>query len=79
MILFIILFTIIFIAFIECYFGNILFRRNSLNKLTMNIPSLLHFMVHPLHNKFLWNPEVILGNYPFMLFTGILMYQVIKI
>ena len=72
--LFIVIFTIVFIIFIECYFGNILFRRNSFNEVTMNLPSLLHFMAHPFHNKFLWNPDVIIGNYPFMLFLGVLLY-----
>ena len=74
MILFILIFTLVFIVFIECYFGSILFRRNSLNELTMNLPSLLNFLVHPIHNKFMWYPETLCGNYPFMLFLGILLY-----
>jgi len=79
MLLFILIFTLCFIIFIECYFGSILFRPDSFNKINMNIPSLVNFLLHPFHNSFLWNIEVIIGNYPFMLFTGILMYQVIKI
>jgi len=79
MFLFILIFTICFIIFIEYYFGSILFRPDSLNIISMNIPSLVNFLIHPFHNTFLWNREVIIGNYPFMLGLGILMYQVIKI
>ena len=74
MFLFILLFTICFIIFIELYFGSILFRPNETNKIVMNIPSLLNFLVHPLHNSFLWNTQVIGGNYPFMLSLALLLY-----
>ena len=79
MLLFILLFTLCFIIFIECYFGSILFRRDSVNKLSMNIPSLLYFLVHPLHNSFMWNKEIVIGNYPFMLSLAISIYLLLKI
>ena len=78
MLLFILIFTICFIIFIECYFGSILFRRDSVNKLRMNIPSLLYFLVHPLHNSFMWNKELVIGNYPFMLSLAISIYLLLK-
>lgn len=77
MLLFILIFTICFIIFIECYFGSILFRRDSVNKLRMNIPSLLHFLVHPLHNSFMWNKELVIGNYPFMMGLAIILYYIL--
>ena len=77
MILFIIFFTLGFIIFIEYYFGSILFRRNSMNQLSLNIPSLLNFLFHPLHNSFLWNIEIIIGNYPFMLSIALIIYYII--
>mgnify|MGYP001166433480 CR=1 FL=1 len=77
MLLFILLFTLCFIIFIECYFGSILFRRDSVNKLSMNIPSLLYFLIHPLHNSFMWNKELVIGNYPFMMGLGIFIYYII--
>ena len=79
MLLFILIFTIFFIIFIEWYFGSIVFRPNSTNKMNINILSLVNFLIHPFHNSFLWNREVIIGNYPFMLGIGILIYQVVKI
>ena len=78
MLLFILIFTICFIIFIECYFGSILFRRDSVNKLRMNIPSLLHFLVHPLHNSFMWNKELVIGNYPFMIGLASSIYLLLK-
>ena len=79
MLLFILLFTLGFVIFSECYFGSILFRPDSTNQITMNIPSLLYFLSHPLHNSFMWNSELIIGNYPFMLSMGILTYYIFKI
>jgi len=78
MLLFILLFTLCFIIFIEWYFGSILFRRDSTNNLSMNIPSLLHFLIHPLHNSFMWNKELVIGNYPFMIGLASSIYLLLK-
>ena len=77
MFLFILIFSLCFIIFIELYFGSIVFRPNDLNQVVLNIPSIIHFIFHPLRNSFLWNPQVIIGNYPFMLTIGILMYAIL--
>jgi len=77
MIKFIILFTIIFCIFIELYIGSIMFRYDSSNCLTMNISSMIHYLIHPLHNSFLWNREIIMTNYPFMLTLGLLINLII--
>ena len=79
MLLFILIFTLLFIIFIECYFGSILFRRDSANNLRMNLPSLLHFLIHPLYNSFMWNKEIVIGNYPFMLSLASSIYLLLKI
>ena len=71
MFLFILIFTLIFIVFIELYFGSILCRRDSTNKLILNIPSLFNFMIHPLYNKFLWNFKTLDINYPFIILISI--------
>lgn len=77
MLYFIIIFTLLFSIFIECYFGSIIFRLNSENKIVFNVFSLLNFLYHPFHNSFLWNPKIIIGNYPFMLTIGIILYNII--
>jgi hypothetical protein len=78
MLLFILIFTICFIIFIEWYFGSIIFRPDSSNNIVFNLSSLVNFLCHPFHNSFLWNPEVIIGNYPFMLFIGICIYSLVN-
>ena len=75
MIKFIIIFTIIFVFFIEYYVGNILFRRNASNNLTINIMSMIHYLLHPLYNNFLWNRNIICTNYPFMLLLAMITYS----
>jgi len=78
MLLFILIFTICFIIFIEWYFGSIVFRPDSSNHLVFNLPSLCNFLSHPFHNSFLWNRELIVGNYPFMLGMGIIFYLLVN-
>lgn len=66
MFLFIILFTIGFLIFIELYVGSIMFRYNSDNILSFNLWSGLNFLIHPLYSSFLWNKEGLHINYPFI-------------
>ena len=71
---FIIIFTIIFIIFIELYVGNILFRLDSSNQISINISSMINYLFHPLYHSFLWNRDIIITNYPFMLSIGLCLY-----
>ena len=60
-----ILLTTIFIIYVEYSVGNILFRPNEHGNLVLNIGSLLHYLTHPLYNKFLWNIQLLDVNYIF--------------
>jgi len=71
-------FTILFIIMVEIFIGRILFRHNSSNQITMNIQSMISYLIHPLYNRFLWNREIIHFNYIFMLSITLLMYSVYK-
>ena len=73
MIYFILIFTLIFCVFIEVYIGGISIRKNSENIYTFHLSSLLPYLVHPLHNSFLWHPKIIVANYPFMLVISYLL------
>jgi hypothetical protein len=78
MILFIFIFTISYLLFIESYVGSIMFRYNSDNILSFNLWSGLNFLVHPLYNLFLWNKETLIMNYPFMLGCFIIVMIIYK-
>ena len=70
------LITILFIIYSEVMIGNILFRLNSENRLSMNLSSLFHFCFHPFHNHTLWNPSTLDINYLFILFCSLIFYFV---
>ena len=76
MYLFLILITLLFIIYTEYNVTNILFRLNSKGNKAINISSLINFMLHPLHNHFLWNLNSLDINYIFVLVTSILLYNI---
>ena len=69
--------TILFIIYIEYSVGGILLRINSKGIKIFNFKSLFNFLIHPLHNKFLWNIKTLDINYPFIIgITTIIYYCV---
>ena len=62
-----IIITLLFVVYVEYSVGGILFRPNNLGKTVINIRSSLSYLIHPLYNRFLWNPELLDVNYPFVI------------
>lgn len=60
------------------YVGSILIRINSNNQYTFNLLSMGNFLIHPLHNQFLWNPELWIVNYPLMISFFILINLILN-
>ena len=70
-----VLFLILFTIFIECYVGNIFIRPDLLGIPQYNFLSLSSYLIHPLHNSFLWDKrDFLLCNFPFMYGLFLLMY-----
>ena len=77
--LYIILITTLFTIYVEYSVSGILFRPNSLGKLSTNLYSLFSYLIDPLCNKFLWNIELLDVNYIFILMISNLFYIILKI
>lgn len=69
--------TILFIIYIEISVGSILFRPNSLGKISININSLLSFLMNPFYKRDLWNLDTLDINYLFILIYSIIIYFII--
>lgn len=66
--------TLVFIIYVEYSVGGILLRLNSQGVKTLNFKSLFHYLIHPLHNKFLWNIRSLDINYIFVIIISIIIY-----
>ena len=77
MIYFILFITFLFTAYSEYSVGNILLRPNSSVKLSFNLNSLFHFMIHPFFNQTLWTWNTLDINYPFVLGYSLLIYTLV--
>ena len=73
--LYIIIVTTIFTIYVEYSVTGILFRPNSLGKLSMNLYSLFSYLIDPLYNRFLWQPQLLDVNYIFVLGISLLLYN----
>ena len=78
MIVFLITTTLLFSLFVEFYVGSIALRKNSDNQLVVNLSSMGSFLLHPFHNRFLWNPQLWIVNYPLMITLAGLIYLLLK-
>ena len=78
LIYYLILITILFIIYVEYSVGSILLRYNSLGNRSINILSMLNFLVHPLYNSYLWNIKTLDINYPFIIVIANVLYYYIK-
>lgn len=72
---YLLLITMIFTIYVEYSVGGILFRPNSLGKLSTNLYSLFNYLIDPLYNRFLWQPQLLDVNYIFVLGCSILLYK----
>ena len=77
MIYFILFITFLFTLYSEYSVGNIILRPISSGKLSFNLHSLFHFMIHPFFNQTLWTWNTLDINYPFVLGYSLLIYTLV--
>ena len=68
--------TILFIIYSEYSVGSILFRPDSRGKISMNLYSLLGFLMNPFYKRDLWNWNTLDINYAFLLIYSLFVYYI---
>jgi hypothetical protein len=66
--------TVLFIIYSEYSVGQILFRPDSYGKISMNLNSLLGFLMNPFYRKDLWTWNTLDINYAFVLIYSLFVY-----
>jgi hypothetical protein len=69
--------TIIFIIYSEYSVGSILFRPDSTGKLSINLYSLLGFLMNPFYKRDLWNLNTLDINYAFIVSYFLFLYYLL--
>jgi len=70
--------TIIFIIYSEYSVGSILFRPNSSGKISMNLYSLIGYLMNPFYKRDLWNLNTLDINYAFVIIYFIFIYYILN-
>ena len=71
---FFILVTIIFIIYIELCVGNILFRTNMYGSKSINVSSMIYYLLNPLMYHELWDVRYLDINYIFIIIISSVFY-----
>ena len=66
--------TILFIIYSEYSVGQILFRPDSMGKISMNFSSLLGFLMNPFYKSHLWTLQTLDINYAFVMILSLLLF-----
>jgi len=76
--IFITIITILFIIYSEYSVGQILFRPDSVGKISMNFSSLLGFLMNPFHTRHLWSLQTLDINYAFVMISSLLLFTLFQ-
>ncbi len=76
--IYILIITIIFLIYVEISVGEIVYRVNASGIKNIQCGNIIHYLVDPLHNKFLWNPSLLDVNYVFVFIVSSFCYNYIK-
>ena len=73
--IYILIITVIFLIYVEISVGGIIYRVNASGIKNIQFGNIIHYLVDPLHNKFLWNPSLLDVNYVFVFLVSSLLYR----
>ena len=73
--IYILIITVIFLIYVELSVGGIVYRVNASGIKNVQLGNIIHYLVDPLHNKFLWNPSLLDVNYVFVFLVSSLLYR----
>ena len=76
--IYILIITIIFLIYVEISVGGIVYRVNASGKKNIQLGNIIHYLIDPLHNKFLWNLSLLDVNYVFVFLVSSIVYKFIK-
>ena len=72
---FLLLITIVFILYVEYSVGNILWREGINGMKTFQLHGIIHYLINPLYNSFLWNFQLLDVNYVFVIVVSTIAYH----
>lgn len=73
--IYILIITILFVIYVETNVGNVIFRETSQGIKQFQPFNIIHYLIDPLHNSFLWNISLLDVNYIFIIFISTIIYH----
>ena len=73
--IYILIITVIFLIYVELSVGGIVYRVNASGIKNIQLGNIIHYLVDPLHNKFLWNLSLLDVNYVFVFLVSSILYK----
>ena len=67
--------TFLFILYVEFSVGNIIWREGVNGMKTLQPGNILHYLLNPLYNSFLWNIQLLDVNYIFVIVLSTIAYH----
>ena len=67
--------TFLFILYVESSVGNIIWREGVTGIKTFQPWNIIHYLLNPLYNGFLWNFRLLDVNYIFVIFISTIAYH----
>ena len=74
-IFYILVVTLIFLIYVEFSVGGIVYRVDESGLKKLQLGNIIHYLLNPLHDKFLWNLRLLDVNYIFVFLLASIVYK----